>query len=50
MNGRFFASAQVSATIATGAEKFQRSNPKEVVVVNDAILGMNAVKEAEEEA
>ncbi|MCJ1314297.1 hypothetical protein MMC25_007977 [Agyrium rufum] len=46
MNGRFFSGTQVIAHIATGSEKFQKSNPKKSNIEEDEVEG--ADKEAED--
>ena len=46
MNGRFFAGTQVIAYVATGTEKFQKSNEKKLGIEDDEIEGGD--KEAEE--
>ena len=46
MNGRFFSGTQVLASIATGAEKFKKSNEKKLGMEVDEVEGAN--KEEEE--
>ena len=46
MNGRFFSSMQVIASIATGAEKFAKSSEKKANIDVDEVDG--AAKEDEE--
>ena len=41
MNGRFFAGTQVLASIATGGEKFKKSNEKKVGMEADEVEGSN---------
>ena len=45
MNGRFFSSKQVIAYIATGAEKFAKSNEKKAHVDVDEVDGAATAEE-----
>ncbi|KAL9121303.1 MAG: hypothetical protein Q9187_002137, partial [Circinaria calcarea] len=45
MNGRFFAGTQVLASIATGAEKFKKSNEKKLGMELDEVEGANKDEE-----